>query len=482
MPAVRNSRLFFLMALAATPALAQDSPPNPDAIRSSLEEIFSLATFGALSVRNQAAEVTQNGADYQVRLPLSGFSAPADPVILATARPAEHGMLDITSMTFPSAGTIETKPASGGPATIAYAIGQQTITAKIDPTLAMPSSYAATFGQVRVSSDHGDQHAEQLFDHYTVDGTVSADPGGLVTLTSQGSGTGFHLVSRGLNGFISDASVKALAGHFAVEGLDRGRATRLLGAAHGLSAGARQPGQPPGLSGAQREALRDVIEALTGLMSRIEVEESLEDVHFDIGAGPGTTSGAIGRVRVTMTGDTADQRLNTHIGVLADEISTPMMTAAHAGFMPHHIDLRTILAGVPVRPLMALMRAATAPGADPAVLQAQAMSLFADPRVRAGIESLSFDSGPLRITGSARVVPRPGGDVGADIHIAASGVDALLAEAQSQPSLQGIMPMVFMAKGMGRPQGDGLVWDISLGDGPIKINGVPFGQAQGKTR
>jgi hypothetical protein len=88
----------------------------------------------------------------------------------------------------------------------------------------------------------------------------------------------------------------------------------------------------------------------------------------------------------------------------------------------------------------------------------------------------------LQVTGTATAVPRANGQLGADIHIAASGMDALLAQAQSRPNLQRIMPMVFMAKGMGRPQGNTLVWDIVLGDGPPKINGVPFGQPAGRTR
>jgi hypothetical protein len=42
--------------------------------------------------------------------------------------------------------------------------------------------------------------------------------------------------------------------------------------------------------------------------------------------------------------------------------------------------------------------------------------------------------------------------------------------------------MVLLAKGIGRPEGDSLIWDISLGDGPIAVNGIPLGQAGGKRR
>ncbi len=61
-------------------------------------------------------------------------------------------------------------------------------------------------------------------------------------------------------------------------------------------------------------------------------------------------------------------------------------------------------------------------------------------------------------------------------------MDTLLAQAQSQPNLQQVMPMVFLAKGMGRPEGNNLIWDIRLGDGPLTVNGVPFGQPAGKRR
>jgi hypothetical protein len=141
-----------------------------------------------------------------------------------------------------------------------------------------------------------------------------------------------------------------------------------------------------------------------------------------------------------------------------------------------------VLSGVRIGPLVALLRAAVQGHADPALLRAQAMALISDPNARVGIESLAFDSGPVAVTGTARLVPEANGQFGGDIHLVARGVDALMAQAASQPNLQRLMPLVFMAKGMGRPEGDSLVWDISVGDGPIRVNGVPFGQPTGKTR
>jgi hypothetical protein len=480
MPAARATNLFLLLALAASPAQAQT---DPDAVKSSLEQILSMATFGAIVVRDDAGQVTQSGADYRVRLPLVGFSAPPDAAINALAHPVEHGLLDITSMVFPPAGTIETAPAGDGPATqITYSIGQQAFTAKVDPSLAVPSSYEADFKKVRLSSRHDEQHSEQTFDRYTVNGTLSIDADGLLTLKSQGSGTGFRFIGHGPNDFTADAVARTLAGHFSVEGLNRAQGTRLLTAFRGIAAVGTTPDQPPNASPEQRRALRAIVEAANGLLNRVEAEEILEDVRFAMGAGTTATKGSVGRVRLNVLGDTLDQRLNTQIGITLDGISSPALTAENAAFIPHHVDIKTAMAGVQIGPLMALLRAATEAGIDSAALQAQAEALLADPQSRIGIEAVSFDSGPLQIRGSARVVPGANGQLGGEIHIAATGMDKLLAQAQSQQNLQRVMPMVFMAKGIGRPQGDSLVWDISLGNGKLTVNGIPFGQPAGKTR
>jgi hypothetical protein len=479
MQAARSTKLFLLLALAVSPVQAQT---DPDAIRSSLEEIFSIATFGAITIQDQAAEVTRSGANYQVRLPLSGFSAPADAAINVVAHPVEHGLLDVTSVTYPSVGTVETSFA-GGPATrITYSIGQQAITAKIDPSLAVPSSYAADFKKVRLASEHGEQHAEQTFDHYSGGGTFSVDPGGLLTLASQGSGTGVRYIGHGPNGLTWDVMTRAIAGHFAVEGLDRAQATRLLTAVRGIAASDTIPEPPAGASPEQSGALRAIVEAANGLLNRIEAEEVVEDVRFAAGAGANANGGSVDRLRLNVLGDTLDERLNTRVGIALDGISSSALSAENAVFIPHHVDIKTAVAGVPIGTLKALLRAATEADMDPATIEAQAMGLLADPQIRIGVEAFSFDSGPLQVRGSARVVPGANGQVGGEIHVSASGMAELLAQVQNQPNLQGILPMVFMAKGMGRPRGDSLVWDISMGNGKLTVNGLPFGQPADKTR
>jgi hypothetical protein len=417
MPADRALTLLLLLALAAPPAQAQASTLDPETIKSSLEQFLSIATFGTVTVRDQGAEVvTQSGKNYEAWLPLDGFSAPPDAAVNAVVHPTDQGLLDVTSMTLPPAGTIELAPASDSHTPITYSIGHQTITAKVDPGLTTPSSYSADLKAIRMLSEQGEQHGEQTIDRYTINGTVFADSGGRLTLASQASGTAIRFIGHGPNGFASDVAIRASAGHFSMEGLDRVQGTRLLTALRRIPAVGKTSDQPSGISQDQREALRAIVEATGGLLNRVEAEEILEDIRFAAGTGSDATSGTVRRLRLNITGDAVAERLNTQFGIALDGISSSALSAENAMFIPHRVDLKTNLSGVRIGLLMALLRAATEPGMDPAALLAQAMTLLADPQVRIGIEALSLDSGPLQIKGSAKVMPRPDGQLGADIH------------------------------------------------------------------
>ena len=205
---------------------------------------------------------------------------------------------------------------------------------------------------------------------------------------------------------------------------------------------------------------------------RVEGLDLRGPLRLDVHLGAGT----LGRMQIKTTGGSAGQRLNAGFDIAVDDVALTTMSPDTALFLPHQMRIRSAVAGLPVAQVLALLQAAIAANANPALLQQQATELLRQPGAQAAIESIDFDSGPLHLHGSARFVPRPDGKVGASIHLVASGADALLAKAQGKPALQGILPMVFLAKGLGRADGNSIVWDIDLGGGPPVINGMPFGQ------
>jgi hypothetical protein len=477
--------LCLLLSLAATPAQAQtsgsDAPvPNPGAIGSSLSEILALTTLGTVTTQEQAVEVTRSGGNYLVRLPLRGFSTPANAAIDAVARPLDGGIFDISSLTFPASGTVASALPGLGINEVTYSIGVQTISAHLDPTFAQPSSFTANLGDFRLRSEQAETHSEQVVDHYHVSGTLTSEPSGGLGFSTAAKATNWHLKAHRPDGVDTDGLVRAASGHFSIDGLDRLQGTRLLGAIHGLMAGAPSPvpGQPP-LPFSQTQALRDVVDAASGLLNSLQAAETLEDIHFAVGSA---TSGTVRRVQVEMTGEAAAGRVNARMDIGMDDPVISSVSAETAALVPRHIAIKSALRNVQAGPLIALLRAATAQDSDPAAVRAQLIALLRDPPSRFGIESLAFDSGVLGVTGSLRVLPRVDGQIGADIHLSATGMDALLVQAQGNPAMQQALPMILIAKGLGRPEGDAMIWDITVGGGPITVNGVPFGQPAASNR
>jgi hypothetical protein len=377
-------------------------------------------------------------------------------------------------MTFPPAGALGTSIDQ----VVSYTIARQAMHGRFDRDLLTPSTFAADLGAITLQSASGARASEQAIEHMTLDGSISGTPGGRADLLVRNSARGWHAVTRDTGGAESDSLVRRVEGHASLTGLDRARGLRFIAAARSLTGTAKAwPGQPD-LSPAARDGFRNLLEATDGLLTRLEAEETLDGLRFDFGGRTGT----LGRMQLRVTGDSDDQRLNAGMDIALDELSLTMLSPDSAAFLPHHVTARSVLASLPVAQLRALLRAAIAPGADPSVLQKQAAALLAVPGAQVGMESITFDVGPMHVRGSTRFVPRANGEIGADIHISATGVDALVAQVKTSPNVQGFMPIVFLAKGMGRVQGETIVWDIGLGGGPLTVNGVPFGQPAGKTR
>jgi hypothetical protein len=154
-----------------------------------------------------------------------------------------------------------------------------------------------------------------------------------------------------------------------------------------------------------------------------------------------------------------------------------MVPVEYASLMPRRVTIRPAISGMRSDALMQWMRDATATGTDPSDMLTRTMALLNDPEAKAGIETLVIESGPLLLDGSARIRALPGDAAGVDVHLTARGLDAMMTELQGNPQAMQILPMIFLAKGMAKPVGDTLVWDIGYASGAVTVNGMPLGQA-----
>ena len=115
-----------------------------------------------------------------------------------------------------------------------YTIGQQAIHARIDPGLAQPSSFAATFSDIGLQSRPGEQQNEQSIGRYSMEGRLSAETAGRVTYITDSKAETCASKSRLPDGGEISNSIKTLAGHLVVENVDRIQGARFLTASQAL--------------------------------------------------------------------------------------------------------------------------------------------------------------------------------------------------------------------------------------------------------
>ena len=464
--------------LVLQPAQAQTDQAQTDQAQTdqakSLLDALSLVTGGALIALGQAPQVTQDGDQFHVRVPLPKLVTPADSAIDAAATQLDTGAWQVTSVSFPQTATLWVTSQPGKPpVSTGYTIGRQSVQAQLDPTLASPSSYAIALGDIALTDS-----AAQPGDHLTLgsltwDGTITGDTKGLMNTRSVASADNWDMVAHSSAGVPATISLRSLKVRSSIDGLDR---TRILHLRENLAAIAANqsppmPGQPSGPSPQQREQIRAMLEIFTGLLSAMSVEESFQGLHIETASG----TGDIGEMRFAMAG----QARNDHIAVQSDigvsDMAFPAVPAAFAPIVPRRVALRTAISGIQAEGLRRLLREAMMDGANPVALQSRAIALLNEPGARAGIESLSVEAGPLLLQGSGRVRPLPDGTAAFDLHLTAHGLDSLIALVQAEPKAQQVMPMLFMVRGMGKPESGDTVWDIAFAHGITTVNGAPIG-------
>ena len=66
-----------------------------------------------------------------------------------------------------------------------------------------------------------------------------------------------------------------------------------------------------------------------------------------------------------------------------------------------------------------------------------------------------------------------------EAHVTATGLDELTAQAKTAPELQQALPFLVMLRGMARPDGAKLVWDVTSDGKSVKVNGLDLSQMGG---
>ncbi len=428
--------------------------------------------------------VTGEHDHYVITWPIPGLTAPAgDAATTAKVRPLDGGRWSIDAMTMPPSGTFTLNIPSAGdsgagvPMKLDFSIGRQDTHGVIDPGLATASTLHTELADVVLTSDNTKQRQEQRFDRYFSDTTLAPAQNGRFDLTTDAAVNGWKSASQISGGTPVAIGIQAMRGVVRIKGVNGQRVAGLLAASGGLL-GALPPdiatrGDKGDLPAPARAQLRLIVDSLQDMLTEMSLRETVDGLQVEV-AGIGGLS--MQHFLFGFGGEAPDGRLHAWIDLGLDELASPSLPPNAAALLPHHVEIRPSVSGVLTADLHKLALDATAEGADSDSLAPAIAAIFSHGGVNVGIETLAFDMGPAKVQGTGHVTALSLASWHGEAHLVATGFDELSTQARTNPELQQALPALIMLRGLAKPDGKRLVWDI-VSDGPtVTVNGLDLSQ------
>jgi hypothetical protein len=361
-----------------------------------------------------------------------------------------------------------------GPARMSISLGDQHGRAVIDPSFATPSTLALEVNDLATVTDSADGRQTQHIDRYVLNARVVPAPDGRIDIDSDSSTDGLRGTVRNQQGHDVDFSAQAMRGDFGVKGVSREAATAVISAITAvipLMPARPEAGHPvdPAQMALLRKGLRALVEALRGSLTSVQSNGTINNMRFSI-ADAGDV--ALRQVTIAMNGEAPNDRLHASWDLSLDGIMASKAPPDIADLVPTAISLRPSVMGIDMAQLTQLAVDATAETPDGARLAAEASALWNDPAAHFGMESLAIAVGPTRLEGSGQVHFITPGEPELVARLTAAGLDTLLTRAATKPAMQRALPVLLILRGMGRSEGNRLVWDVVARKGHVLVNGL----------
>jgi len=484
-----------LVGLASASAVAQPAPIDPAQMQSQLRTWFSTILAPAVTLPEPPLTVTRDGETYLLSLPSSMWSGAAGEDIAAELRPMDDGAWSIERLRTPLKGQFAaTMPSPSGPPEAfdaRYQIGEQTVRGVIDPGMRRRSSVNVDMRDLVLDIRSGAQKQLQRLERYGFQASVIPGADGRFDVTQDATMTGWETSAEIGPGTTTEIGMRRGRVTMRLEGVSSDRLGTAFAVLKDLIAvalnapgttGKAEAGKPEGRGGdipdAARVKLRAFIEAFRGLAERMEAEETLDDLVVTI---PVVGKLALGQFAFGLGGEAPDGRLRAWTELSMSGLQSDAIPPAMRDYVPSRVAMRPVISGVPTERVFSLLLRATEADPDMDALMTEATMLLASADTVIGIESMAIDLDPVKVTGNGRLRlfkdPAASGKGAADLagieaRVTATGLDALMAEANKKPELRQALPFIAMARGMGRQEGDKLVWDLAITETQALVNGV----------
>ncbi len=141
--------------------------------------------------------------------------------------------------------------------------------------------------------------------------------------------------------------------------------------------------------------------------------------------------------------------------------------------MPHAVIIAPRLGGISRERLHQFLLDAVdgANAPDPQKARADIVARMIASGVSIGIDELAFSLGPTKLEGAGAMEITGPQKVTATADVTAHNLDQLLARAAKEPQLAQAVPVLTLARGLGKPEGDVTRWHIDVRNNAVLING-----------
>jgi hypothetical protein len=482
----RQVALCLLLFLPASGRADDIGPAQAQALQQQLKDWFAGLLGPSVKLPELPWRVTGERDHYVITWPIPGLTSPAgEAAAIASLRPMDGGRWSIDAMTLPPSGTVSiTLPDAGDagkgtPMDVGFTIDKQDTHGVIDPAFTTASMLHSEFANLVVTTNGAGQRQEQRFDRYLVDTSVRPAANGRLDLAMNAAVDGWKSASQMSSGAPVAIGINSMRALGNITGVNRERIAGLLAATGGLI-GALPPGittksDMNDLSPEARAQLRALIASLQDALTAVSLEETVDGLQVEIAGMGGFT---MKHFLLGFGGEAPDGKLRAWLNLGLDELASPTLPPKVAAYLPHHAEIKPTLSGVLTADLHKLALDATEEGGDDR-LQPDTAAIFAHGGVELGLEKLTFDLGPAKIDGTGHVTMLSPATWHGEAHVTATGFDDLATQARINPDLQQALPVLIMLRGLAKPDGKALVWDV-VSDGPsVTVNGLDLSQLGG---
>lgn len=496
-PRYRTPFYTLLLSTALVAPAAFAAPAAPDAAgASSLEG--QLRTWvksflpPAVALPDRPVQVSPEGDHYRASIPLGGAAGTERREITATVRPLDDGRWSIEGLRFPSPATVtvdlpsaEAKPgATAGkqatePVTYNIKIAEQNGTGTFDPSYRTPSTFAQTYRALTIQANVAGQQQNTQVAALTSRTTLTPAGEGRVDAASDGGFEGYVASSTLPDGTPLKLEFDRVQVNSLLSGLSRDKATEaskaLISVFVGIMA-AGSAGAPPSAADFDPAVLRSLLATMRDIATEARLDETIDGLRVRVG----DAGGSLGAMRVGFGAKSPDGVLNARLDIGLDDpkVASPPL-GPYEAFVPRRFSIRPTLSGVQTADLLALadkMMGGVKGGADPSQ---EIAALFSRGGVQIGLENLVLEVAGATLTGQGKAVMASPADVTGDGQVTITNLDGLIDRVKATPSLAQALPVLVIAKGIGRTAGNATVYDLSYRNGAFLVNGTDLSAMAG---